>query len=170
MPKPLLLVDVDGPLNPYRGKPTKRPEGYLTHRLTPKNWIGKPLRLWLNPEHGPMLTKFAAENDMELAWATTWEHEANTLIGPRIGLEEHWPVIEFSGDLRVMTLWKFAAVRDYAAGRDLVWFDDDFSLYPEAKDRFLQARTGSRTRLHYVSPAMGLTRADLDEVKNWLRT
>jgi len=115
-----------------------------------------------------MLTKFAAENDMELAWATTWEHEANTLIGPRIGLEEHWPVVEFANDLRVLTLWKFAAVRDYAAGRDLVWLDDDFSRYPEAKDRFMQARTGSRTRLHYVSPTTGITQADLDEVKNWL--
>lgn len=166
--KPLLLVDVDGPLNPYRGKPTKRPEGYTTHRLTPKNWIGKPLRLWLNPEHGPMLTEFAATNNMELAWATTWEHEANTLIGPRIGLTEHWPVVEFANDLRVLTLWKFAAVRDYAAGRDLVWLDDDFSRYPEAKDRFLQARTGARTRLHYVSPAKGLTRDDLNEIKNWL--
>lgn len=166
--KPLLLVDVDGPLNPYRGKPSRRPEGYLTHRLTPKNWIGKPLRLWLNPEHGPMLTKFAAANNMELAWATTWEHEANTLIGPRIGLTENWPVIEFAGDLRVLTLWKFAAVRDYAVGRELVWFDDDFNSYKQAKENFLQARAGMRTCLHHVSPAVGLTQKDLDEVANWL--
>lgn len=164
----LLLIDVDGPLNPYRGKPTRRPEGYKTHRLTPKNWIGKPLRLWLNPEHGPMLTKFAAENDMELAWATTWEHEANTLIGPRIGLTEHWPVIEFSNDLRVLELWKFAAVRDYAGDRDLVWLDDDFDHYGVAMDRFMQARGDKRTLLHHVSPAIGITENDLIQIKDWL--
>jgi hypothetical protein len=27
---PLLLLDVDGPLNPWRAKPEKRPEGYQT--------------------------------------------------------------------------------------------------------------------------------------------
>src|SRR5665213_3690063 len=83
--KPVILLDVDGPLNPFDAKPTKRPEGYLTHRYewkAPKS--GKPLRVWLNPLHGPLLDALGAE----IVWATAWEHEANTWIAPKIGLGE----------------------------------------------------------------------------------
>lgn len=74
--KPLLLIDVDGPLNPYAAKASRRPEGYDTHRMRPTGWEGphvKPLRVWLNPEHGPALTALP----FELAWCTTWQAEAN---------------------------------------------------------------------------------------------
>lgn len=33
MSRPLLFLDVDGPLNPYAAKPTKRPDGYTTLRV-----------------------------------------------------------------------------------------------------------------------------------------
>ena len=94
---PILFLDVDGPLNPFAAKPTRRPSGYVTHRLMPAGWTGttrgrrpKPLRVWLNPDHGPALTGLP----VELVWATTWEHEANRLIGPRIGLPS-LPVVEW---------------------------------------------------------------------------
>ena len=60
---PLLLLDVDGLLNPYAAKPHRRPQGYGTHRIRPDSWVARqpqraaeyvrPLRVWLNPEHGP---------------------------------------------------------------------------------------------------------------------
>ena len=84
--KPLLLLDVDGPLNPWAAKPTQRPAGYSTHRYTrpgAQRW-DKPLRVWLHPGHGPMLLTLA--DRFELVWCTTWGAEANTWIGPRIGL------------------------------------------------------------------------------------
>jgi hypothetical protein len=37
--RPMLLIDVDGPLNPYAAKPTRRPHGYTTHRLSPPTWL-----------------------------------------------------------------------------------------------------------------------------------
>ncbi|WP_285749371.1 hypothetical protein [Lentzea sp. NBRC 105346] len=35
MTTPAILLDVDGPLNPYMAKPERRPAGYTTHRLWP---------------------------------------------------------------------------------------------------------------------------------------
>ncbi|GAA3369335.1 hypothetical protein GCM10020367_11640 [Streptomyces sannanensis] len=79
---PLLLIDIDGPLNPYGGQPERRPEGYTTHRMCPSGWThGKPLRVWLNHGHGEELLALAEQ--YELVWATTWKGEANVWIGPR---------------------------------------------------------------------------------------
>lgn len=163
--RPLLLLDVDGPLNPYAAKPTRRPEGYGTYRLRPSGWIEhKALRVWLNEAHGPMLLQFAAEHDVELAWATTWEHDANTMIGPRIGLPE-LPVIEwsFSG-----VHWKFDGVLAFAAGRPLAWLDDDFARFDTEQAWFLRERGDAPTLLHHVAPNVGLMGEDLDAVAKWI--
>jgi len=104
--KPLLLIDIDGPLNPYAAKATRRPAGYETHRV-PMNGdrpAGSPddlmtaaarrltLRVWLNPAHGAMLLSLA--DVFELHWATDWEDAANRIVAPLIGLPElpviHW--------------------------------------------------------------------------------
>src|ERR1044072_5889410 len=92
--RPLLLLDVDGPLNPWMAKPSRRPEGYSTHRMRPSGWeqpYQKPLRVWLNHGHGADLLALP----YSLVWATTWAHEANEWIGPHLGLPElpfiAWP-------------------------------------------------------------------------------
>jgi hypothetical protein len=86
-----ILLDVDGPLNPYAAKATQRPEGYVTHRMKPSGFEhGKGLRVWLKPSHGAELQALGGE----LIWATTWEFEANEWIGPHIGLPE-LPVIDW---------------------------------------------------------------------------
>lgn len=159
--KPLLLLDVDGPLNPYRAKPSKRPAGYTTHRLAPD---GHTYRVWLNPEHGPMLLGFAAEYDMELVWATTWEDAANRLIAPLIGL----PTLPVIGWGYTGVHWKFDAVQVYAQGRPLAWLDDDFGRFPSERAWFEDRRVNTPTLLHHVDPAIGLRRDDLDAVAAWL--
>lgn len=159
--RPLILLDVDGPINPFRG-PT--PEGYTTQRLL-------IFDVRLNPDHGPALLKVAEETGAELAWASTWEHNANEYIGCRIGLPT-LPVIEVASR---SSRWKFGPVLDYAAGRPLLWFDDDFQLFPEEEEWFLQERMAEAvagghsdyTRLHYVDPRMGLTQKDFDKALSW---
>lgn len=167
MTRPLILLDVDGPLNPYEAKPTQRPGGYTTHRLTPTGWRGKPLRVWLAPEHGPLLLAFAERHDAELVWATTWESDANTMIGPVIGLPE-LPVIRFGGAPWQRKNWKFDGVAEYAGDRPLVWFDDDFGIYHAEAQVFLARRGDRPTLLHHVSPRVGLTTLDLDQAGAWL--
>ncbi|MFF7034033.1 MULTISPECIES: hypothetical protein [Streptomyces] len=87
MNRPLLFLDVDGPLNPYAAKPERRPDGYTTLRV-PRNDAHqddrghssrRPLRVWLNPKHGRSLLQLG----FELCWATTWMDDANRWIGPR---------------------------------------------------------------------------------------
>lgn len=105
--------------------------------------------MWLNPEHGVELNRLGAQ----LVWATTREHKANTMIGPAIGLP-NLPVITFGAE-QASSSWKYAAVDRYAAGRPLAWLDDDFDLFPTARDGFLDPRTG-------------ITREHLTAVEKWI--
>lgn len=78
MTRPLLFLDVDGPLNPYAAKPEQRPAGGYTTLRVPQDGRASDenralssrhrlLRVWLNPEHGRDLLRL----DYELCWATT---------------------------------------------------------------------------------------------------
>jgi hypothetical protein len=155
MSRPLLLLDVDGPLNPYRGT-DRRQAGYTKYRLD-------GFEVWLNAAHGPMLTAFADRYDVELVWATTWEHNANDMIGCRIGLPK-LPVIEWGFKAHH---WKFDAVLEFAAGRPLAWLDDDFGRFRQEREWFDQQRAGVPTLLHHVDPAVGITADDLVAVGAW---
>jgi hypothetical protein len=133
MDRPLLYLDVDGPLNPYAAKPERRPAGYTTHRMKPQGWLArhpgqpaayvKPLRVWLNPDHGRQL--LALDTLFDLVWATTWVGEANTYIAPVLGLPElpvvDWPqspVTQLSGvDPVPGVFWKTPRLVEHAAGR-----------------------------------------------------
>lgn len=182
----LLLVDVDGPLNPYAAKPNARPEGYATFRYTPGGrWYSgrdvrrhKGLRVWLHPGHGAQLRNLAADTGLELVWTTTWGENANRFIGPAIGLHR-LPVIPFPpADLDPdhgwlgHGAWKWAAVTDYAAGRPLAWLDDELDTggYPAARAAFDAARAGTPTLLCTVDARTGLRRTHLDEVHRWAAT
>lgn len=149
----ILLLDVDGPLYPYDATDEARlRDGFRPY----------PEDVWLNPRHGPRLLELAAKTGWELAWCTTWEDAANTWIGPPLGLPV-LPVIRF----RSVREWKFAAVAEYAAGRPLAWFDDDFHLFPEALATFEKSRADTPTLLHHVSPATGLRDHDFAAVQEW---
>lgn len=155
--KPLLLLDVDGPLNPFGAT---KPDGYTAHKLPT---AGQTFNVWLNHDHGALLLDFAEQHGAELVWCTTWEHDANVCIGPHIGLPE-LPVIEFGFTAHQ---WKFNAVLDYAADRPLAWLDDDFLMFPQERAWFEEQRAGMATLLVLISPSVGLTAADLDVVGAW---
>ena len=100
---PVLLIDVDGPLNPYAAPPHRRPEGYTTHRWHPEGWHGrKPLRVWLNPDHGPAL-----------------------LALPYLP----FPDSPSRPDARLF--WKTKYVVEWAGGQPFVWIDDDTTRYDQ---------------------------------------
>jgi hypothetical protein len=50
----------------------------------------------------------------------------------------------------------------------LVWFDDDFDLYPGARDAFVARRPG-RVKLVRVDPHVGIIDGQVAEVERWLR-
>src|SRR5262245_62291876 len=80
----VLLLDVDGVLNPYAA--LSCPETYEEFGFFPDE--DPPIRLCR--AHGPWLTELAEH--FEIVWATGWESEANRLIVPVLGLTE-FPVI-----------------------------------------------------------------------------
>jgi hypothetical protein len=179
----LLLLDVDGPLNPYAARPHRRPAGYETFRRTTRGgWFSgedvrryKGIRVWLRPEHGPWLLALASRTGLELTWATTWEHEANEHIGPSIGLPP-LPVIEFPGRDPELgwtrgSDWKWRAVLAHAAGRPLAWLDDEHSdpEHNTAKPKFDHGRQGIPTLLCHVDPRHGIGREHLDQVEEWAK-
>lgn len=163
--RPAILVDVDGPLNPYAAKPTRRPAGYTTHRIRPAGFP-RPLRVWLDPSHGPWLLSLAEAADADLVWATTWEHEANEFIAPRLGLPSlEW--IDFDGrgsDHRDGRHGKVSAITAWAGERRIAWLDDEFQ---RADPAWAAARPG--TLLVPVDAREGIGIEHLERVLAFLR-
>jgi hypothetical protein len=157
--RPLILLDVDGVLNPW-------------DRQGP-NWLsvkaicdGVAYPVLLNPEHGPMLRQLAHETGAELVWATTWEHDANREIGPLVGLPELpvIPVNSGAGTPRVHP--KTPPVAAYVNRRPFVWFDDDL----ERADRQYLKRHDNvdRFRIIDVGPRKGLRNLHVEQAAEWL--
>ncbi|MGW0793759.1 hypothetical protein [Streptomyces sp. NPDC002692] len=161
MSRPLLFLDVDGPLNPYAAQPERRPEGYTTIRvtLTP----GRPLRVWLHPGHGRALLDLG----YDLCWATTWMDAANQHIAPVIGLPT-LPYVDFTGALFAVrpdgVHWKTERIVAYAAGRPFAWVDDEQS---PADDVYVAEHHPAPALLHHVDPRRGLLAGDFTALREF---
>lgn len=173
MARGTLFLDVDGPLNPYRGtnKPRLR-AGYRKYHITPDFWDGRPLGVWLNRDHGAALLKLARTIDFELVWATTWNDQANVWIAGKVGLPT-LPVVEVSPNADG---WKFRPIYQAAPEGPVAWLDDfdhdpDWGVghptFVKYRTDYLIARAGAPTLLHTVSPRYGLTDIDFGAVRDW---
>ncbi|GGK89741.1 hypothetical protein Sme01_50090 [Sphaerisporangium melleum] len=158
--RPLVLLDVDGVLNPARR---------ATPRLRRYECVlsGQAYTVLLNALHGAKLTELARDTGAELAWATTWEHHANEHIAPRLGLPD-LPVIEVNGDpgSRAGEHFKTRHVAEYVTGRPFVWFDD--SLGPCDWQYLKDHPAVGDFLLVEVDPRTGLTDAHLARARDWL--
>lgn len=161
--RPLLLLDIDGPLNPYRAK--EIPPGYERHEIQEgdKTWT-----LLLNQQHGVELNALAEYFD--LVWATSWEHGANRLIAPRLGLPNDLPVIIWPAGAREAAVrqrwtWKTPYVAEWVGERPFIWIDDEVNRGDRA---FLLARGGLGPHLlHRVEANRGLDQEDFALIRQW---
>jgi hypothetical protein len=148
--RPLALIDVDGVLNPYAAQGC--PPGY-----TEREFAGHgPVRF--RPDHGHLLRRLVPR--FELVWATRWQHAANDVFGPLLGLPP-LPVIEFpagEGDHAD----KFPTIAHAVGDRAAAWIDD---LHSDAARRWA-ARRRPPTLLIHADPAVGLT---ADAIARFLR-
>ncbi len=138
--KPLLLLDIDGVLIPYAAP--EQPVGFLPYSL-----LGESV--WLSPRHGEWVRPLC--DQFQLIWATGWEHDANRLIGPILGLPP-LPVIEFPRD-EAGRFAKFPTIQRLVADHPLIWIDDELTVA-------IHAWAASRqppTLLIDADPAVGLT-------------
>ncbi len=150
--RPLLYLDVDGPLIPFGAGPY------------PPADDANPLLARVDPSLGPRLTALGCV----LVWATTWMEEANEYVAPRLGLPD-LPVVRWpepaDTDGRGAIHWKTPALLDHAAGRPFVWVDDEITGADRA---WVAARHPGRAPLHRVDPGRGLVEPDLAVLRAWL--
>jgi hypothetical protein len=154
-PRPLLFLDVDGPLIPFGGSP---PE-YVVRRGT------NPLLARINPALGPLLLELSCE----LVWATTWMDDANECVGPILGLPRlpvmTWPDSHDDGDARIGLHWKTRALTDRAAGRSFIWIDDEIG---EMDRLWISAQHRKPSLLHRVDSGVGLSIGDFAVLTAWI--
>ncbi|MGW5245689.1 hypothetical protein ACWEQN_17865 [Streptomyces sp. NPDC004129] len=164
--RPLLFLDIDGPLNPYATPSGMCPEDYVTAHLTAEagrsSAVGgptssmRPEAVWLNPAHGQALLALG----FELCWASAWMSDANRWIGPVLGLPP-LPFVDF-GDALMRERpdgvhWKSAPLVAYADGRPFAWVDDEQT---DADHAHITATHRAQAVLHHVNPRTGLRPED----------
>ena len=149
--KPLLLMDVDGVLNPF----PDTPEGFDELDFFPDE--DEPVRLLHT--HGEWLAELGEVYD--IAWATGWGDNANRFLAPHFGLPEY-PVVVVPS-VRFDPVEKVPAIDAFAGERPAAWVDD--IVTPEA--RAWAAQRTAATLLLEVDAAVGLVRSQVDRLLAW---
>ncbi|MEU3728126.1 HAD domain-containing protein [Streptomyces sp. NPDC033538] len=158
--RPLLFLDVDGPLIPFGSSAGQKEVAAASSTVDP----GNPLLGRLDPGIGERLIALGCQ----LVWATTWMEEANEVVAPRIGLPRlpvlEWPDADAGGTPRGLH-WKTRPMVEWAAGRPFIWVDDEIS----AMDRlWVDASHPGPSLLHQVESTKGLNGADFSALARWL--
>jgi len=148
----LLLLDIDGVLTPYGV--AEPPAGYADHHLFPGE---EPVRV--NVQHGMWLTE--ASSVLDLAWASSWNDEANELLAPLLSIAPlpvvSMPPAPFDASEKV------PVIAAHAQQRPVAWIDD---LHTPHAHRWAASRTAP-TLLITTDPKIGLQREPIDRVIAW---
>ncbi len=152
MTRPLLLLDVDGVLNPF-GAATC-PRDFTEHHLFPDE---EPVRV--NRAHGSWITELATSFD--IAWATGWNHDANRFLAPLLNICAlpvlTMPPAPFHPSAKV------PLIDAYAQQRPVAWIDDAHT----AEARSWANQRTAPTLLITADPAVGLNRQSIDQLVTW---
>lgn len=160
--RPVLFLDVDGPLLPFGGPDVRYP-----NPPDPGIDSRNPLLTRLDRALGPLLSALPCE----LVWATTWMDEANRALGPLLGLPplavlDRPDAADDPVDAWLGLHWKTRALVEMAAGRPFIWVDDEIG----AGDReWVAANHSARALLHRVDSRTGLRPNDFTVFTEWLR-
>ncbi len=154
MPKPLLLVDVDGVISLFGFDPAQPPAGRFQ--------LVDGIPHFLSALAGERLRALA--DDYELVWCTGWEEKANEYLRSALALPSDLPhlILEQVGQAH----WKISAIERFAGpDRPLAWIDD---AHDDATTRWAAERPGP-TLLIVTDPPVGLTDEHVNVLRAWAR-
>lgn len=162
--RPLLLLDIDGPLNPFRAawfKGRVPAQGYDFHDLTPEG--GVTYRVARNQDHGRQICVLA-ELGFEPVWASTWLEDANGLVSPLLGLPTDLAVVPLARPriARGKRCWKAPQIAEWVGDRPFAWFDDEIN---RATRDWLANAGLAKNLAHRVEPHIGLTDDDFGDLR-----
>lgn len=129
-------------------------------------------------DEGEEFSRVAVEwvNDLlrrsvDVVWATTWQHHANTYFSPALGFPElPVAVVDNGSTFREPSDWKAAQLSGDPrwSGRPLLWVDDDI---PPGRgiERTRRPKDRAITLSHRVaSPWHGLVQWEVEDLNAWL--
>jgi HAD domain in Swiss Army Knife RNA repair proteins len=156
--RPLLFLDVDGPLIPFGA----------CHQRGPGRDSAAPDLARLRVEAGPCLAALPCT----LVWATTWLQDANSVVAPRLGLPD-LPVVTWPESTRAQELedqwfglcWKTRTVAGWATGRPFAWVDDEIT---DADREWVVGNHPAPALLLSIDASRGLTNEDFTMLGAWL--
>lgn len=158
---PILYLDVDGVVNALSPVVPS-----FEHRSFT---VGSFAISW-HPPTVARLVAWLGEGRITITWLTTWEGEANSELGPVMGIPR-LPAARRSqaptGE-RLGPWWKLAFVQDaYDRGEAVIWVDDDIATTPHAR-HWLATTEPDRMLALSPEPEDGLGSEHLDLIDEWL--
>lgn len=165
--KPIILLDVDGVLNPAPFKASWSPDWKFepTARSCQESG-GWPLNL--SKEMGRAILDL----NCEIRWLTTWIKNGD-FANPNIGARLDWPRLSICPVQRKMSeniFWKPLAVKEFLEnpGPKVVWIDDEADTL---RDIFTLDELDPHRRLLVINPEPfeGLTKEQLNTIQVFLK-
>lgn len=180
--RPVVAMDIDGVLRLWALPGDPLPEGaypadvVFRYETYPQVFHGAPewdddgeaRDTFVLSELGAAWIRSLLDRNIEVVWATTWQHAANTVLAPVLGLPPLPVAVEGDkGGARTAAEWKAWQLADRFPGRPLVWVDDGPLPTPQLQ-RLRFPRDKALTLVHPVNPFEGISRDDIAEVEDWL--
>lgn len=116
----LLLLDIDGVLNPFYARYSETLTGFTEYLVRNRSFF-------LNAKmQVPFLSQVNEHSDIETVWVSGWQEESN-LIFEALELDQHWNHVTFNEEPGRGT-WKLPSVQEFISHGDwdrIVWCDDE---------------------------------------------
>ena len=166
---PLLLLDIDGVINATKKRmqvmelPDDVYQDYCEY-LVDANDV-RTYRFWTSSTVIRVLRELHESGMVEIAWLTTWEHQANEHVGPTLGLPT-FPVLATMNKISDHAWKTNAAIEASQLHRPVIWLDDT-EITPRSEEAY--AESGVPHLLIRPDYDIGLTKSDIARIMDFIK-